>query len=193
MGKFRPEKTSVEQMARALHGSDTSTSVSLSSDHDLDKLLEVEKASKLNRAQDELTEKLEKHIDYLQNIGTELAKDMNNIEISPLGSYALISPFKQNPFNKFKVRSSGIIEVTGLAPTFKSNETGEIEEETEFIKTGVVVETGPECKFLKTGDIVFYNLPSSVDVPFYNFGFVIVNEQRILAVVNEGLSGRKDK
>lgn len=192
MGKFRAEKTSVEKMAQALHGSDTSTQF-VASEHDLDKMLEVEKASKINQAQDELVERVEKHIDYLQNIGEELSKNMNNIEISPLSSYALISPFKQNPFQKVKVHGSGIIELSGLAPTYKSNETGEIEEETEFIKTGVVVETGPDCKFLKTGDIVFYNLPSGVDVPFYNFGFVIVNEQRILAVVNEGLSKRKDK
>jgi hypothetical protein len=50
-----------------------------------------------------------------------------------------------------------ITDLGGFAPTYKSNETGEIEEEQQFIKVGTVIEVGHKCEFLKPGDIVFYN------------------------------------
>ena len=67
-------------------------------------------------------------------------------------------------------------------------------EEEELIKVGMVVEIGHKCEFLKAGDLVFYNtMASAVNVPFYKLGLVVVNEQRIIAVVNDDLTERKKK
>jgi hypothetical protein len=45
---------------------------------------------------------------------------------------------------------------------------------------------------LKPGDIVFYTIASETMVPFFRQGFVVVAEQRIMAVVNEKLTERRD-
>ena len=45
---------------------------------------------------------------------------------------------------------------------------------------------------IKPGDIVFYTIASECMVPFFRQGFVVVNENRIMAVVNEKLTERRD-
>ena len=45
---------------------------------------------------------------------------------------------------------------------------------------------------LLPGDIVMYPIPAEVPVPFYKFGWVAVNENRILCVINEKLTERKN-
>ena len=119
---------------------------------------------------------------------------MHGLEIMPMFSYALIKPFETNPFQQIKIsKNSGIItDLGGLTPTYKSNETGEIEEEEQYIKVGTVIEVGHKCEFLKEGDIVFYTIASECMVPFFKQGFVVVNENRIMAVVNEKLTERRD-
>lgn len=157
-------------------------------------IIERENRRRFNNSVEELNQKFQKHIDGMAELGRKISEDFSNLEIMPLTSYVLISPYENNPFQKMKVDKSGlIIDTGGLTPTYKSQETGAIEEEKEYVRTGIVVETGTECKFLKPGDIVFYNIASEVQVPFYKFGFVIVAEQRIIAVVNEKLTTRKDE
>ena len=69
----------------------------------------------------------------------------------------------------------------------------QIEEEEQFIKVGVIQEVGPECKWCEPTDTVFYTKNSAVPVPFYKQGLILVNETRILSVVNEGLTNRFNK
>ena len=78
-----------------------------------------------------------------------------------------------------------------MTPEYKSNETGEIEQERQFIKVGTVIETGYECKFVKSGDVVFYTIASETMVPFFRQGFVTVAENRVIAIVNGNLTERK--
>ena len=80
-----------------------------------------------------------------------------------------------------------------MTPTYKSHETGEIEESEQYIKVGTVIEPGYQCEYLKAGDIVFYTIASEVKIPFFRQGFVVVNENRIMAVVNSGLTNRSKK
>jgi hypothetical protein len=111
----------------------------------------------------------------------------------PMFGYALIKPFEHNPFQQIKMTDTGIItDLGGLAPEYKSNETGNWETEEQFIKVGTVIETGHKCEFLQPGDIVFYTIASEMMVPFYKMGFVVVAENRVMAVVNEKLTERRN-
>lgn len=192
MNDFRNEQNSNEKLARQIAGPDTEATFFLANGESADALIRKEKADKFNQEVGDLQERFQKHIDTIQEAGQQIAADMENIEIMPLASYVLISPFRENPFQKITVEASGLItDLGGLAPSYKSQETGSMEEEKQYVKVGAVVETGPDCRFLKTGDIVIYNIASEVAVPFFKFGFVTVNEQRIIAVINEGLTQRK--
>lgn len=185
--------TSAVDLARITIGQDIEIPSIHINGEDAKTILKRENQQRFNQSVDEFQEKFQKHVDDMKSLGKKIAEDFSNVEIMPLTSYVLISPFEKNPFQKMAVDKSGLIlDTGGLAPTYKSQETGEVEEEREYVRVGMVTETGTECKFLKPGDIVFYNIASEVQVPFYKFGFVIVAEQRIIAVVNEGLSKRKE-
>ena len=160
---------------------------------------------------DELAEKLQalensktyidsvsNYVDKIEKYSQELVKNSEVIkedfEILPMFGYVLVKPFKNNPFQTVRVSKSGIItDLGGMAPEYKSNETGEYEQEDQFIRTGVVYETGHKCEFVKKGDIVFYTKASEVPVPFFKQGLYAVAESRLMAVVNSNLTQRKNE
>lgn len=147
---------------------------------------------KFNDMVDAYTERFEKHSTNIKEFADKINENVNNIEIMPLGTYVLVKQFEENPFQRIvRDQKSGlIIDTGGLAPQYKNTDSGEIEEEESFILVGVVQEVGPECKYVKPGDAVFYSKPSAVPVPFYKQKLIQVNETRILAVVNENLTER---
>jgi hypothetical protein len=150
-------------------------------------------ANTFNEQVENYLDKFEQHSKELENYAKNLSNDLGGLEVMPLYGYVLIEPFKQNPFQKLNVTQSGFItDLGGAAPTYKSEEDGEIHEEQQFIKVGTVIETGHTCEFIKPGDIVMYPVPAEVPIPFYKFGWVAVNENRILCVINEKLTERKN-
>lgn len=152
-----------------------------------------EKQTKFNDQVSEMENKFEKHNQLLTEYAEKMSEDLNGVEIMPMFGYVLIKPFEHNPFQQIKMTDSGIItDLGGLAPEYKSNETGNWETEEQFIKVGTVIETGHKCEFLQPGDIVFYTIASEMMVPFYKMGFVVVAENRIMAVVNEKLTERRN-
>lgn len=156
-------------------------------------ILVREQQAKFNNAVDSYVDKFDKHREELENYAKTLSEDIGGLEIMPMFAYALIQPFEKNPFQQIKITESGLItDLGGMTPEYKSNETGEIEEENQYIKVGTVIEVGHKCEFLKPGDIVFYTIASECMVPFFRQGFVVVNENRIMAVVNEKLTERRD-
>ena len=156
-------------------------------------ILMREEQAKFNNSVDAYVDKFDKHREELENYAKTLSEDIGGLEIMPMFAYALIQPFEKNPFQQIKITESGLItDLGGMTPEYKSNETGEIEEENQYIKVGTVIEVGHKCEFLKPGDIVFYTIASECMVPFFRQGFVVVNENRIMAVVNEKLTERRD-
>lgn len=193
MNNFRNELNSSEKTSRIILGPDTEAKFTVN-DQTADDVLKAEKAAKFNEQVDLMENKLSEHMANIEKQAEELAMDLNGVDIMPMYAYALIKPFEHNPFQRMKVTESGLITDTGgLTPEYKSEEDGRMHAEEELIKVGMVVETGHKCEFLKKGDLVFYNaMASAVTVPFYRLGLVAVNEQRIIAVVNDDLTSRKE-
>lgn len=187
------ELNSNEKLAFAVNGMEGTGKHFVLNGEEAHKTLQREKAEKFNTTVDEMTDRFEKHNQALENYAKDLSRDINGLEIMPMFGYALIKPFDQNPFQKLEVSSSGIItDLGGFAPEYKSNETGETEISNQYIKVGTVIEVGHKCEFLKPGDVVFYTIASECIVPFFKMGFVVVNENRILAVVNSELTKRRE-
>nr|DAS69923.1 MAG TPA: mHsp60, mHsp10, Mitochondrial, Chaperonin, Complex, Symmetric [Caudoviricetes sp.] len=185
-------ENSTGTIVNAILGADTNAQTMILDEKYFDEKTKREQSSKIEQDINDIKEKYEKHLAQLEEDTKQIQGDFNKLEIMPLTSYVLIKPFESNPFQKINKLDSGlIIDSGGIAPSFKSQETGDMIDANQYIKVGLVTEVGTECKFLKPGDVVFYNIASEVQVPFFKFGFVIVAEQRILAVVNEGLTDRK--
>ena len=191
--EMRTELNGKEKLAQVVNGMESTGTPIVVNGKSADIILAAEKKGRFNTQVDEYVDKFEKHNKALESYAEELSKDINGLEILPMGSYALIKPFESNPFQRVKVESGIITDLGGYTPTYKSHEDGQIHEEEQFIHVGTVIDTGWKCEFLKAGDVVFYTTASEAMVPFFKQGFVVVAESRIMAVVNEKLTERKNR
>ena len=191
MKDVRLYSTENEKIARELLGTDSNfTSVNMK-ENSLYSLIKKEKASKFNSEVEKYNEKLEQNNKDFKESQDKVEYDISKAEIKPMFSRILVQPFKVNPFQKIKVENGLIIDTGGYTPHTQLNEqTGRYEEQKQFIVTGCVVEVGPEVKYLKEGDVIFYRVDTAVPVPFFKQGFVSLAESQIIAVVNEGLQDR---
>ena len=191
----RLDLTENEKIAQSIVGLESDgTRMNMADNQSIEEMIEREKADKFNDQVDEYIEKFDRHADILKKYAESFNENMNSIEIKPMFARILVKPFEHNPFQKIKRSDSGlIIDMGGMAPTYKNSDTGEWEEEKQFIVTGTVVDCGPDVKYLSQGDVVFYRVDTSVPVPFFRQGLVSLAENQIIAVVNEGLTDRFNK
>ena len=191
MKDVRLYSTENEKIAKELLGIDSNfTSVNMK-ENSLDSLIKKEKARKFNSEVEKYNEKLEQNNKDFEESQDKIEYDISKAEIKPMFSRILVQPFKVNLFQKMKVENGLIIDTGGYTPHTQLNEqTGRYEEQKQFIVTGCVVEVGPEVKYLKEGDVIFYRVDTAVPVPFFKQGFVSLAESQIIAVVNEGLQDR---
>lgn len=101
---------------------------------------------------------------------------MDDVQIIPTNANVLIQPYVRNPYRYIETTASGLIVGVESSKTYKSNETGEIEQNQEVVKCGKVLAIGPSCKNVEVGDDVFYTTYSEAKIPFRKKGFVIVGE-----------------
>lgn len=193
MKDVRLYSTENEKIARELLGADSNfTSVNMS-ENSIDSLVKKEKARKFNSEIEKYNEKLEQNHKDFKESQDKIEYDITKAEIKPMFARVLVQPFKVNPFQKMKVENGLIVDTGGYTPHTQLNEqTGRYEEQKQFIVTGCVIEVGPEVKYLKEGDVIFYRVDTAVPVPFFKQGFVSLAESQIIAVVNEGLQDRFD-
>ena len=102
--------------------------------------------------------------------------DMSEVDIIPVNNNVLIKPYIQNPYRYIETTASGLIVGVESSKTYKSNETGEIEQNNEVIKCGKVLAVGPACKNVNVGDDVYYTTYSEAKLPFRKKGYVVVGE-----------------
>lgn len=193
MKDVRLYTTEQEKIAREMLGTNSNfTSVNMR-ENSIDALVEKEKSRKFNSEVEKYNEQLEKNNKDFNESQEKVKYDINKAEIKPMFNRLLIQPFKVNPFQQMKVEKGLIIDTGGYTPHTQLNEqTGRYEEQKQFIVTGYVMEVGPEVKYLKEGDVIYYRVDTAVPVPFFKQGFVSLAESQIIAVVNEGLQDRFD-
>ena len=178
-----------EKLAREVTGLESSAKHFVVNGKRADEIIENEARQKFNTQVDEYVNRFEEHAKALEKAVEEFTMS-SKAEIRPIGNYIIIKPFAENPFQRIKKVGRLIIDTGGLKPQYKNNDTGEIEEEENITKSGVIVEIGPECKWAQIGDCVFYPRTSIIPIPFYKQGLELVNESRLIAIVNDNLTER---
>lgn len=191
MKEPRIKMTENEQIAANVLGLDSNyTSINMG-ERSIDKMIQREKANKFNNEVEKYNAQLEENQKTFEEAQSQVAYDINRAEIKPMFARLIIKPFKVNPFQKMEVKGSIIVDAGGYTPHAELNPmTGKYEEQKQFIITGYVVEVGPEVKYLQEGDVVYYRVDTAVPVPFLKQGLVSINENQVIAVVNEGLTER---
>lgn len=158
---------------------------------DLNKMIEKEKQAKFNNELDKYVNEMEEYNETMKQLQESIGTDPLKLEIKPLHEQVIIKPFEHNPFQKIKIDNGIITDVGGFKINVDKNPiTGQMEEQEQVILTGCVMEVGPEVKYLKVGDIVFYHRRNRIPIPFFKQGFYNLEERYVLAVVNEGLTER---
>jgi hypothetical protein len=66
---------------------------------------------------------------------------------------------------------------------YKSNETGEMEENDEFVACAKVIAVGPKCENVKVGEDVFVIKHIANPVPIRKLGYYVISEPNILCRV----------
>ena len=187
----RPILSENEKIALMNGGESTSRIMTLDGKTAED-VIEERNVKNFNEQVDKYVEKLNEHAANLDNYAKKVAENIETIEIMPIGNYVLVKEFAENPFQRIvrDSKSGLILDLGGQKPKYKNTDNGQIEEEENIIRQAVIQEVGPECKWCKPNDVIMYTKMSAVPVPFYKQGLVLVNETRVLVVINEGLSKR---
>lgn len=193
MKDVRIFSTNNEKLAQEARGVNDSLVFNMS-ENTVDNLIQKEKASKFNSEVEQYNEQLEKNNKDFEESKDKVNYDIEKAEIKPMFNRVLVQQFKVNPFQKMEVKGGIIVDTGGYNPHTQFNQqSGKYEEQDQFIVTGCVIEVGPETKYLKEGDVIYFRKDTAVPVPFFKQGFVSLGESQIIAVVNEGLQDRFNK
>lgn len=169
--------TDNEKLARQVVGLESdATHFSMGSAENIEDAIAKQKASKFNEEVGNYMDRVTKHEDLLKQYTQSIKDSLNSVEIKPMLSRVLIKPFEINPFQQIKVQNGIIVDTGGLAPEDFSNDTGQWEQQQQAIQVGTVYDVGPECKWVKQGDAVYYQRAAAVPVPFFSQGLFTVGE-----------------
>lgn len=189
--KDKPILTENERVAMKIAGESTTRIMDMAG-NTADDVIAERNINKFNSQVDRYVESFEKHSTNLKDFAEKINENVQNIEIMPIGNYLLVKTFSENPFQRIvrDSKSGLILDLGGQKPEYKNTDNGQIEEEEQFIHVAVVQEVGPDCKYIKPGDTIMFTKVSEVPVPFYKQGLSLVNETRVLVVINEKLTER---
>ena len=129
-------------------------------------------------------EEMEAALVEAERVKEEMATSFKEMDIRPWGIYILVQPFAQNPFNRVTKMKNGFI-VPEFDPSYKSPDTGEMEEMQRVSIFARVMEVSPDTVGIKPGDIVMYNKFESVPIPFYGKPLEAVAWTHIKCVIGE--------
>ena len=104
-------------------------------------------------------------------------------EVLPCNAALLVKPYDVNPYRKIDTTASGLIVGVESDKTYKSNETGEIEQNDQIVRCGKVIAVGPKCECAEPGDDVYFTTYNMVPIPFRKQGLVVVSETLIMCRV----------
>ena len=122
----------------------------------------------------------------MNNVANAILKknteNINNSEVDliPCNTGVILEPYDDNPYRKVERTESGLIIGVESTQKYKSNDTGEMESNEEYIACAKVIAVGPSCKFVQPGEDVFYVKHIAIPVPFRKKGYWTLSEQNII-------------
>lgn len=129
--------------------------------------------------------------DNMNNVAENiLNKNLKNIntkdtELEPLFTNVILDFYEENPYRAVETTETGIILGIEGNKTYKSNETGEMEDSEEYIAYAKVIAVGKDCKYVNVGDDVLTVKHYATPIPYRNKNYRAINEQHIICKVVE--------
>ncbi len=122
-----------------------------------------------------------------ENILQKNTKNINtkDTEIVPIAINVVLDFYKDNPYRTVVTTDSGLIMGIESIKKYKSNETGEMEDNEEYIACAKVIAVGPDCRYVSVGDDVFVTKHLATPLPYRKKGYYVITEQNIICKVTE--------
>lgn len=116
---------------------------------------------------------------------TILAKQVEGINtdevtIIPCNTGVTIKFYDENPYRAIEQTESGLIYGIQSSQKYSSDDSGEIEENEEYVACAKVIAVGPKCDNVKVGDDVYVIKHIAQPVPFRKKGYYNISEQNIM-------------
>ena len=116
----------------------------------------------------------------------EIDEKADKLEMIRMQNRVILMAYPENPYRKI-VDGNIIVDYHG---DFLNPDSGEKDKLKVLVGCAKVIEVGPECKYVKPGDDVYYDTRTVYPLPFMSLGYVITSESQLLCVLNEGLKDR---
>lgn len=122
----------------------------------------------------------------MENIAKNIIKknteniNEDEVDIIPCNTGVLIKIYDENPYRLIEKTQSGLIIGIESTKKYKSNETGEMERNDEYVACAKVLAVGPKCENVHVGEDVFLIKHIAIPVPFRKKGYYIISEQNTL-------------
>jgi len=106
--------------------------------------------------------------------------NIDEVDIIPCNLSVLVKFYDENPYRKVETTSTGLIVGIESTKKYKSNETGEMENNEEVVACAKVIAVGPKCENVNVGEDVFVIKYICNPVPFRKMGYYMVSESNIM-------------
>lgn len=118
-----------------------------------------------------------------ENILNKNLKNINDKDVilEPCGRRVIFLPYDDNPYRAVETDKSGVIFGIESTKHYKSNDSGEMEDNLDAIICAKVIAVGPDCKYVEKDDDIFVMKSiGSTPVPFRKKGYYVVDEMNVL-------------
>ena len=100
-------------------------------------------------------------------------------DIIPCNIGVLIQYYDENPYRQIDRTESGLIFGIQSSQKVVSDESGEVEENEEYVACAKVIAVGPKCQNVQPGDDVYVIKHIAHPIPFRKKGYYMISEQNI--------------
>ena len=109
----------------------------------------------------------------------------DDIDIIPCNTGVLLKFYDDNPYRVLETTKSGLIVGMQSTQKYRSNETGEMEENDEVVACAKVIAVGPKCQNVEVGEDVYVVKHIAIPVPVRKLGYYILSESNILCRIKK--------
>ena len=99
--------------------------------------------------------------------------------IIPCNTGVLIKFYDENPYREIQRTESGLIFGIQSSQKVNSTDSGEVEDNEEYVACAKVIAVGPKCQNVKAGEDVYVIKHIAHPIPFRKAGFFEISEQNI--------------
>ena len=103
----------------------------------------------------------------------------DDVDIIPCNTGVLIKFYEDNPYRSIERTESGLIFGIQSSQKVVSEDSGEVEENDEYVACAKVIAVGPKCQNVRPGEDVYVIKHIAHPVPFRKMGYYEISEQNI--------------